>query len=135
MCRGVQEQRTLGRRSRGKREKMIFSPLEQRIKKYLRKAVSDSLLRYNATRMLRENESGLFFSLCLAFIEVVFPHCATCFGRCYPGGASLIMDAKSLHDGVACCGGNGGETSVENVDGKEQESPTSHTDEKIGEAS
>lgn len=33
-------------------------------------AVSDSLLRYNATRMLRENESGLFLSLCRAFIEV-----------------------------------------------------------------
>lgn len=34
-------------------------------------AVSDSLLRYNATRMLRENESGLFLSLCRAFIEVL----------------------------------------------------------------
>lgn len=32
--------------------------------------VSDSLLRYNTTRMLRENESGLFLSLCRAFIEV-----------------------------------------------------------------
>lgn len=32
--------------------------------------VSDSLLRYNTTRMLRENESGLFISLCRAFIEV-----------------------------------------------------------------
>lgn len=36
------------------------------------RAVSDSLLRYNATRMLRQNESGLFFSLCRAFIEVRF---------------------------------------------------------------
>ncbi|XVF35309.1 hypothetical protein REPUB_Repub18cG0134400 [Reevesia pubescens] len=63
-------------------------------------AVSDSLLRYNATRMLRENESGLFLSLCRAFIEVAFPHCATCFGRCYPGGAGVIMDAKNLYDGV-----------------------------------
>ncbi|KAK6236711.1 hypothetical protein SCA6_012048 [Theobroma cacao] len=63
-------------------------------------AVSDSLLRYNATRMLRENESGLFLSLCRAFIEVAFPHCATCFGRCYPGGAALILDAKNLYDGV-----------------------------------
>ncbi|KAK6248936.1 hypothetical protein QUC31_020501 [Theobroma cacao] len=63
-------------------------------------AVSDSLLRYNATRMLRENESGLFLSLCRAFIEVAFPHCATCFGRCYPAGAALILDAKSLYDGV-----------------------------------
>lgn len=35
-------------------------------------AVSDSLLRYNATRMLRENESGLFLSLCRAFVEVFF---------------------------------------------------------------
>lgn len=33
-------------------------------------AVSDYLLRYNTTRMLRENESGLFLSLCRAFIEV-----------------------------------------------------------------
>lgn len=33
-------------------------------------AVSDSLLRYNTTRMLRENESLLFLSLCRAFIEV-----------------------------------------------------------------
>lgn len=32
--------------------------------------VSDSLLRYNTTRMLRDNESGLFLSLCRAFIEV-----------------------------------------------------------------
>ncbi|XP_034201443.1 conserved oligomeric Golgi complex subunit 8 isoform X2 [Prunus dulcis] len=62
--------------------------------------VSDSLLRYNTTRMLRENESGLFLSLCRAFIEVTYPHCATCFGRCYPGGAALIMDAKNLYDGI-----------------------------------
>ncbi|KDP34072.1 hypothetical protein JCGZ_07643 [Jatropha curcas] len=64
------------------------------------KAVSDSLLRYNATRMLRENESGHFLSLCRSFIEVAYPHCATCFGRCYPGGAALIMDAKNLYDGI-----------------------------------
>ncbi|KAF3447555.1 hypothetical protein FNV43_RR12741 [Rhamnella rubrinervis] len=63
-------------------------------------AVSDSLLRYNTTRMLRENETGLFLSLCRAFIEVAYPHCATCFSRCYPGGASLIMDAKNLCDGI-----------------------------------
>ncbi|XWS70227.1 hypothetical protein CRYUN_Cryun03dG0030400 [Craigia yunnanensis] len=31
---------------------------------------------------------------------IAFPHCATCFGRCYPGGAALIMDAKNLYDGV-----------------------------------
>lgn len=35
-------------------------------------AVSDALLRYNATRMLRDNESGLFLSLCRSFIEVLF---------------------------------------------------------------
>ncbi|KAJ0030032.1 hypothetical protein Pint_13755 [Pistacia integerrima] len=63
-------------------------------------AVSDSLLRYSATRMLRENESGLFHSLCRAFIEVAYPHCATCYGRCHPGGAALIMDAKNLYDGI-----------------------------------
>ncbi|CAK7352894.1 unnamed protein product [Dovyalis caffra] len=63
-------------------------------------AVSDSLLRYNTTRMLRDNESGLFLSLCRAFIEVAYPHCAMCFGRCYPGGAALIMDAKNLYDGI-----------------------------------
>lgn len=64
------------------------------------RAVSNSLLRYNASRMLRENESLLFLSLCRAFIEVAYPHCATCFGRCYPGGAALIMDAKNLYDGI-----------------------------------
>ncbi|KAA8546213.1 hypothetical protein F0562_003048 [Nyssa sinensis] len=63
-------------------------------------AVSDSLLRYNTTRMLRESESILFLSLCRAFIEVAYPHCATCFGRCYPGGASLITDTKNLFDGI-----------------------------------
>ncbi|GAV56957.1 Dor1 domain-containing protein [Cephalotus follicularis] len=63
-------------------------------------AVADSLLRYNATRMLRENESGLFHSLCRAFIEVTYRYCATCFGYCYPGGFALIMDAKNLYDGV-----------------------------------
>lgn len=65
------------------------------------RAVSDSLLRYNTTRMLRENESVLFLSLCRAFIEVAFPHCATCFGRCYLGGASLITDSKGLFDGIS----------------------------------
>ncbi|KAL1216017.1 Conserved oligomeric Golgi complex subunit 8 [Cardamine amara subsp. amara] len=64
------------------------------------KAVSDSLLRYNTTRMLRLNESNLFLSLCRAFVEVVFPHCATCFGRCYLGGATIIMDAKSAYEGL-----------------------------------
>ncbi|KAF8035969.1 hypothetical protein BT93_C1864 [Corymbia citriodora subsp. variegata] len=63
--------------------------------------VAESLLRYNSTQILRENESGLFLSLCRAFIEVVYPHCATCFGRCYPGGAALVMDAKGLYDGLS----------------------------------
>ncbi|CAI9775532.1 unnamed protein product [Fraxinus pennsylvanica] len=63
-------------------------------------AVSDSLLRYKTTRMLRDNESSLFLKLCQAFIEVAFPHCVTCFGRCYPGGAALIADAKNLFDGI-----------------------------------
>ncbi|KAK6927261.1 hypothetical protein RJ641_005852, partial [Dillenia turbinata] len=34
-------------------------------------------------------------------VEVAFPHCATCFGCCYPGGAASIMDAKSLFDEIA----------------------------------
>ncbi|KAL2489621.1 conserved oligomeric Golgi complex component-related protein [Forsythia ovata] len=63
-------------------------------------AVSDSLLRYKTTRMLRDNESLLFLKLCQAFVEVAFPHCVTCFGRCYPGGAALIADAKNLFDGI-----------------------------------
>ncbi|WJX88356.1 conserved oligomeric Golgi complex component [Trifolium repens] len=63
-------------------------------------AVSDSLLLYNTTRVLRANESGLFLSLCRAFIEVAYPHCATCFGRCYTGGSTLIMDAKNVYDGI-----------------------------------
>ncbi|KAL0311856.1 UNVERIFIED_CONTAM: Conserved oligomeric Golgi complex subunit [Sesamum radiatum] len=64
-------------------------------------AVSDSLLRYNTTRMLRDNESVLFLKLCQSFIEVAFPHCAICFNRCYPGGAALITDAKNLFDGIS----------------------------------
>lgn len=32
--------------------------------------------------------------------QVAFPHCATCFGRCYPGGTGIIMDAKSSFDGL-----------------------------------
>ncbi|CAM8952825.1 unnamed protein product [Rhodiola kirilowii] len=73
--------------------------LAQELIKGLR-AVSDSLLRYNATRMLRENESTLFISLCRAFVEVAYPHCATCFGRCYPGGNTLILEANNLYDGI-----------------------------------
>ncbi|KAJ0091680.1 hypothetical protein Patl1_13849 [Pistacia atlantica] len=91
-------------------------------------AVSDSLLRYSATRMLRENESGPFpltlpsiyrgafcpkadfkSANCICkpsrsyehpLLQVAYPHCATCYGRCYPGGAALIMDAKNLYDGI-----------------------------------
>ncbi|RZC52855.1 hypothetical protein C5167_021278 [Papaver somniferum] len=74
--------------------------LAQEVIKGLR-AVSDSLMLYNATRMLRQNESQLFLSLCRAFLEVAYPHCATCFGRCYPGGAALITESKSLFDGVS----------------------------------
>ncbi|MQL94435.1 hypothetical protein Taro_027090 [Colocasia esculenta] len=64
-------------------------------------AVSDTLLQYNAGRMLRDNESALFLSLCQVFIEVVCPYCATCFSRCYPGAAVLITDRRSMFDGVS----------------------------------
>ncbi|KAK8458346.1 hypothetical protein SEVIR_3G360400v4 [Setaria viridis] len=64
-------------------------------------AVSDSLVRYNAMRMLRGNESALFLSLCQAFIEVVHPYCAACFGRCYPNGATLITECQSTFNGVS----------------------------------
>ncbi|KAI3468102.1 hypothetical protein Pfo_024765 [Paulownia fortunei] len=77
----------------------LKSVLAQELVKGLQ-AVSDSLLRYNTTRILRDNESVLFLKLCQAFIEVAFPHCANCFGRCYPGGAALITDAKNLFDGI-----------------------------------
>ncbi|KAI4380858.1 hypothetical protein MLD38_006997 [Melastoma candidum] len=65
------------------------------------KAVADYLLRYHATQMLRDNESTLFLSLCRTFIEVAYPHCAACFGRCYPGGGAIVMDAKGLYDGIS----------------------------------
>ncbi|KAL9265776.1 Conserved oligomeric Golgi complex subunit 8-like protein [Drosera capensis] len=65
------------------------------------RVVHDSLLRYNENRMLRQNEATLFFSLCRAFMEVVVPHCATCFGCCYSGGSALIMDGKGSFDGLA----------------------------------
>ncbi|KAJ6794679.1 conserved oligomeric Golgi complex subunit 8 [Iris pallida] len=65
------------------------------------KAVSDSLNRYNAMRVLRGNESTLFLSLCQAFIEVAYPYCATCFGRCYPNGATLIIQSRSTFDGIS----------------------------------
>ncbi|KAI7738502.1 hypothetical protein M8C21_000206 [Ambrosia artemisiifolia] len=73
--------------------------LAQELVKGLR-TVSDSLLRYNTTRVLRENESVLFLSLCRAFVEVAYPHCATCFGRCYPGGSSLITDGNQVFEGL-----------------------------------
>lgn len=73
--------------------------LAQELVKGLR-GVSDLLLRYNTTRILKENESVLFFSLCRAFMEVTYPYCVTCFGRCYPGGAAFIANAKSLFDGI-----------------------------------
>uniref|UniRef100_A0ACD5XS60 Uncharacterized protein n=1 Tax=Avena sativa TaxID=4498 RepID=A0ACD5XS60_AVESA len=64
-------------------------------------AVSDSLVRYNAMRMLRGNESSLFISLCQAFIEVAYPYCAACFGRCYPNGGALITECQSTFDSVS----------------------------------
>ncbi|XP_008808200.2 conserved oligomeric Golgi complex subunit 8 [Phoenix dactylifera] len=64
-------------------------------------AVSDSLVRYNAIRVLRGNESNLFLSLCQVFIEVACPYCATCFGRCYLNGATLIIECRSIFDGVS----------------------------------
>ncbi|KAI0508087.1 hypothetical protein KFK09_014221 [Dendrobium nobile] len=63
--------------------------------------VSNSLIHYNAVRVLRGNESSLFLSLCQAFVEVAYPYCATCFGRCYPAGAALIIERKNLLDGVS----------------------------------
>ncbi|GFY95551.1 conserved oligomeric Golgi complex component-related / COG complex component-like protein [Actinidia rufa] len=87
-------------------------------------AVSDSLLRYNTTRMLRENESVLFLSLCRAFIEVTYPHCAACFGRCYPGEAALIADANNLFDGIGRL--------LATSPSKELPKPGKNTDEKIG---
>ncbi|KAG1367573.1 conserved oligomeric Golgi complex subunit 8 [Cocos nucifera] len=74
--------------------------LAQEIVKGLQ-AVSDSLVRYNAIRVLRGNESNLFLSLCQVFIEVAYPYCATCFGRCYPNGATLIIECRSVFYGVS----------------------------------
>ncbi|KAG8048871.1 hypothetical protein GUJ93_ZPchr0009g2125 [Zizania palustris] len=64
-------------------------------------AVSDSLVRYNAMRMLRGNESSLFLSLCQAFIEVAYPYCSACFGRCFPNGAILITERRGTFDAVS----------------------------------
>ncbi|KAJ3681108.1 hypothetical protein LUZ60_015597 [Juncus effusus] len=78
----------------------LKSILSQELVKALQ-AVSDSLMRYNAMRMLRGNESNLFLSLCNAFLEVVYPYCASCFGRCYPNGSALITEHKSSFDGIS----------------------------------
>ncbi|KAM0932715.1 putative oligomeric Golgi complex subunit 8, cullin repeat-like-containing domain superfamily [Dioscorea sansibarensis] len=64
-------------------------------------SVSESLVRYNSIRSLRGNESTLFFSLCQAFLEVAYPYCAACFGRCYPNGATLITDHRNVLDGLS----------------------------------
>lgn len=36
----------------------------------------------------------------ISLLKVAYPHCATCFGRCYPGGSALILEAKNLFDGI-----------------------------------
>ena len=36
-----------------------------------------------------------------SFIQVAYPYCATCFGRCYPNGAALIIESRSTFDGVS----------------------------------
>ncbi|KAK3210439.1 hypothetical protein Dsin_015145 [Dipteronia sinensis] len=81
-------------------------------------AIADSLLRYSATRMLRENESGLFLSLCRAFIEL---------SRVFPKPVN-DADVKSISE-------NGNHLVVENgvtsecidKDEKEQKSPPSNS--------
>lgn len=32
---------------------------------------------------------------------MVYPYCATCFGRCYPNGAALIIESRSAFDGIS----------------------------------
>ncbi|RWW66782.1 hypothetical protein BHE74_00025841 [Ensete ventricosum] len=39
--------------------------------------------------------------LSLRSAEVAYPYCATCFGRCYPNGATLIMEQRGMLDGVS----------------------------------
>ncbi|KAK8940496.1 hypothetical protein KSP39_PZI010584 [Platanthera zijinensis] len=63
-------------------------------------AVSNSLLQYSVVRVLRGSEFPLFLSLCQAFIEVAYPYCATCFGRCYPNGPALIMERKGMFNSI-----------------------------------
>lgn len=31
---------------------------------------------------------------------MAFPYCATCFGRCYPNGAALILERKSMIESI-----------------------------------
>lgn len=68
----------------------LKAPLALEVQQVLQSA-ANSLLRYNATHMLRESESNLFLAMCRAFIEVACPYTVLCFGRCYSGGASLIQ--------------------------------------------
>ncbi|GBG81990.1 hypothetical protein CBR_g34170 [Chara braunii] len=63
------------------------------------KNVTDTLLRFNATRILRDSEKSLFMGLCRAFVEIAAPYCAVCFGRCYSGGASLL-DTRTVLEPV-----------------------------------
>lgn len=52
-----------------------------------------SLIIDSCTHWFNHTNSVLF--------QVAFPHCVSCFGRCYPGGAALIADAKTLFDGIS----------------------------------
>ncbi|GLJ36703.1 hypothetical protein SUGI_0738640 [Cryptomeria japonica] len=58
--------------------------------------ISDYLVLYNRTRILRESESTLFLAMCRAFIEVACPYCIRCFSRSYPGGVNSTELNKSL---------------------------------------
>lgn len=59
-------------------------------------SVANSLLRYNATRIVKDSEKTLFLAMCRAFIEVVCPYCTLCFGKCCPGGSALIQTNEVL---------------------------------------
>ncbi|KAG0632021.1 hypothetical protein M758_1G298600 [Ceratodon purpureus] len=59
-------------------------------------SVANSLLRYNATRIVKDSEKTLFLAMCRAFIEVVCPYCTLCFGKCYSGGSALIQTNEVL---------------------------------------
>ncbi|EFJ34632.1 hypothetical protein SELMODRAFT_438656 [Selaginella moellendorffii] len=60
-------------------------------------SVSDSLLRYSSTRILKDSEANLFMSSCRAYLEVASPYCVACFSRCYP---SAITDTKASNNGL-----------------------------------